>query len=492
MEISLAPYAPALVESIRSLGYSLESAVADLIDNSITAGAATVKIRFSPYGDPYLAILDDGRGMGPDELTTAMRHGSRNPSEPRSADDLGRFGLGLKTASLSQCRRLTVVSRRDGILSARCWDIDLIYEREDWILLGLEPEEIRCLPLVIELEEQGTGTLVIWQNLDRLGIGEVSIEMALGEKLDRACDHLALVFHRFLNGEAGRRLKILINGQPIEPVDPFLRSHKATLQLHEENVVIEGHTVTIRPYILPHISKLSAADLECAGGEVGLRTQQGFYIYRNYRLILWGTWFRLVRQEELTKLARVLVDIPNALDHLWTLDIKKSMAYPPEVVRQNLRRIVGRIADGSRRVYRFRGRKVKCDDLIPFWDRVQGRGGGISYLINRKHPLISAMLTRLDNDREGKGILGLLLDALEVTYPADALYEDMASDRKTVVVDESIQERLKDLAALLIDASEMIEGGREKLMQDLPILEPFNLYPEITAEILRGFYPCPA
>jgi hypothetical protein len=473
------------MESIRSIGYTLESAIADLIDNSITAGASIVNIRFSPYGQPYLAILDNGSGMSPEELTRAMRHGSKNPWDPRTESDLGRFGLGLKTASLSQCRRLTVVSLKDGILSARCWDLDIIIDEEEWVLLDLEYEEIIDLPLVSELELQESGTLVLWQYLDRISNGETSIEKALGDKMEQASEHLALVFHRYLSGEQGlTRLKLIINGHSLEAADPFLLSNRATEPLHEENVQIEGHSIKIKPFILPHISKLSPEELNSVGGEEGFRRNQGFYVYRNKRLIIWGTWFRLIKQEELTKLARVRVDIPNTLDHLWTIDVKKSTAHPPEVVRNNLRRIVARIADGSRRVYTFRGRKINSDKFIHLWERMQGRKG-ISYQINRNHPLVKIIFSKI-NDEE-KNILKLLLSSLEANFPADALYADMASDHKIKTIDEEVEEDLRFLAEYLFGAASSIEGGREKMLEGLHLLEPFCQYPDFTKKIVREY-----
>ena len=484
-KLYLPPHAPSLIESIRAIGYTFESAIADIIDNSITAGATAINIRFTPYGIPYVAILDNGHGMNPETLTRAMRHGSSNPSDPRPANDLGRFGLGLKTASLSQCRRLTVVSLRDGNLSARCWDLDIILDDRDWTLLELEPEEIRGMPLVSRLECQESGTVVIWEYLDRVASGESSIEKALGEKMDQAREHLSLVFHRFLGNEPGHRKLIMdINENPVEPADPYLSANKATEALPDETVHVEGYPIRIKPFILPHISKLSSVELALAGGEEGLRKKQGFYIYRNRRLIIWGTWFRLIRQEEMTKLARVRVDIPNALDHLWTLDVKKSAAYPPEAVRQNLRRIVERIGDSSKRVYKFRGRKTNSGELIHLWDRIQGREG-IAYQINRSHPVIKALSAKLDQEEDN--LLRLILRTLETTFPADSLYADMASDGRITDDDAQIRDTLRELATHLIAAADAIEGGKKRLITGLHMIDPFCLYPEITNEIVREY-----
>ncbi|MGH9899670.1 MAG: ATP-binding protein, partial [Pyrinomonadaceae bacterium] len=455
-ELEVTPYAPAFIESMRAVGYSLESAVADLIDNSISAKATAIRIQFRPFDNLYVAIIDNGEGMLADELTEAMRHGGRSPLEARHPHDLGRFGLGLKTASLSQCRKLTVVSYKNRALAARCWDLDLVAERKAWILrVADHREEIIELRHVDELIRQGHGTIVLWQDLDRLAAGEVSVESALGSKMDQVREHLAITFHRYLAGESGlTRLNIEINNNPVSPIDIFLASHNATQKLNRDVFSIQGHEIRVQPFILPHISKLSAADLKLAGGEEGLRRNQGFYIYRNRRLIIHGTWFRLARAEELTKLARVRVDIPNALDHLWTLDIKKSSAHPPDVVRRNLGRTVDRIAERSRQTYKFRGRKTQSDGIIHTWNRIQSRDG-ISYNINREHPVVTALSESLDDDQ--RQLFRSVLNTIESNYPADSMYADMASDRPRII-DEQDLGSLREVALQILDAARNLRG----------------------------------
>src|SRR5438270_608258 len=287
-ETYLPPFAPVLLESMRAIGYSFQSALADIIDNSISADARNIDVRFSPYGEPYLSIIDDGCGILPAKLVDAMRHGSTDPRAQRSPSDLGRFGLGLKTASLSQCRRLTVVSKVDGTLSAKRWDLDVIGQREDWILLGLTQEAIKALPHISELQQSPSGTMILWQSFDRLSAGEFSIETALGQRMDAAREHLALVFHRFLSPEKPYPpVRIVLNGNPVAALDPFLSSHRSTQPLPEEEILIEGEPVKIAPFILPHISKFSIADLAIAGGEDVLRRTQGFYVHGHRRRSTW-------------------------------------------------------------------------------------------------------------------------------------------------------------------------------------------------------------
>jgi len=482
-EIRLTPFAPALIESMRSVGYSLETSIADLLDNSISAGAKNIRIRFDPLDIPYIAIIDDGHGMDPEELTNAMRHGSTSPLVARESTDLGRFGLGLKTASLSQCRNLTVISKKNGTISARQWNLDLIMEREDWILLSPNRDEIRNFPHAADLDSLDHGTVVVWQDLDRLIAGEKSVKDAIEHHMHHAREHLGLVFHRYLSDEPGfERVAISINENPVMPVDPFLRKSLATQALPVDKFVVEGETVTVTPYILPHISKLTPEERKLAGGEEGLRSHQGFYVYRNRRLVIWGTWFRLARMEELSKLARVQVDIPNSLDHLWTLDVKKSTMYPPHIVRQNISRIIGRIAEGSKRVYTFRGRKTPSEHLISIWSRIECREG-IFYRISKDHPMISAIADKLDS--EGRSLFYSLFRTIENGFPKYVLYADMASDSGRTMGEELYTD--EDLLAMARNFISLASETRsmDEIMKILPMCEPFGLYPEQTVHIME-------
>ena len=243
----------------------------------------------------------------------------------------------------------------------------------------------------------------------------------------------------------------------------------------------------VAPYILPHISKLTPDQLRMAGGEDGLRRKQGFYIYRNRRLISWGSWFRLIRPQEITKLARVLVDIPNSLDHLWTLDIKKSTAFPPEAIRTGLRLIVDRIAETSRRVYTFRGRRANDDEMVHCWDRKLVRGG-VSYSINRQHPALSALGSVIPEEHEQ--LFEKLLQTIEGTFPFDSLYADMASERRPEAApdNESVNEYLYELAVRILDALGTNEEAASRFVLNLASIEPFCRYPaeaKNTAEKLQ-------
>lgn len=478
----LPPNAAPLMEATRAIGYSLESAIADVIDNSVAAGATKVSIEFFPIGNEYLAILDNGSGMGEEDLINAMRYGAKDPTADREAQDLGRFGLGLKTASLSQCRRLTVISKRDGALSGARWDLDHVVATSSWSLLVLDQADMNGLPLVDQLRPLESGTLVIWQELDRMKSGETSFEAAMGIKMDRVRKHLSLVFHRYLAGETGlHKLEISVNTDQLKPLDPFLAG-KSTQSMDDETIHIQGQKVTVRPYILPHVTKLTTDELSQLGGDEGLKRQQGFYVYRNKRLLIWGTWFRMMRQGDLSKLARVRVDIPNSLDHLWTLDVKKSTAVPPEAIKKNLAAMVERIAEGSHRTWRVRG-KIETDSAkVHLWNRVKARTGGIMYEINRKHPVVLAVASAMDH--VGARALEQLLVLTERSLPLNALYVDLTTDERVANDTEWTKDELIQTVRSMLATCRTV-AERDAMQAQLAILEPFSRHPEMIAKLMQ-------
>lgn len=417
--------------------------------------------------------------MHEEELINAMRYGSKNPLETRPTSDLGRFGLGLKTASLSQCRKLTVVSKRDNKVIGAQWDLDLIESTDDWTLGLLDEEDFTEIPHIQQLRDYYTGTLVVWQELDRLKIGEVNFNENMGKYMDRAREHLSLVFHRYLSGEQGiKKVDMNINNLKIEPIDPFLVG-KSTQVMDDEIINVEGHKVAVRPYTLPHLSLLTEFEISMLGGKEGLRKQQGFYVYRNKRLLVWGTWFRMMRQGDLSKLARVRVDIPNSLDYLWTLDIKKSIAVPPEIVRKNLSAIIGKISDSSKRTWTYRGKREIDDSKIHIWDRMRTRKGGIIYEINRDHPLVEAVYSTSIIERNA---LEQLLSQIERGLPLNQLYIDLTSDERIVNENEVSKADLLPLLKQLLAGCRSLQE-RETLLNRLSSTEPFNQQPELLLEL---------
>src|SRR5690554_4525872 len=233
-EVDATPYAASLIEGHRDFGYSLETALADVIDNSISAGATTVQlIADTASEEPTIIIADDGSGMTERELIEAMRLGSKNPSDKRAADDLGRFGLGLKSASFSQCRSLTVISAQDSKLSCARWDLDRVSRRNDWSLELLDHHS--TIPGVELLSDHGT--IVVWQKLDRLigGYGDDRVKRIshLNAALGLEDSHLRLLFHRFLEGR-NPKIRLFLNKRQLKPIDPMASGHPSTQKSPEE------------------------------------------------------------------------------------------------------------------------------------------------------------------------------------------------------------------------------------------------------------------
>lgn len=480
--IDLPPIAPTLIESTRAIGYSIQAAIADIIDNSVAAKATIVDISFFPLDGAFISILDNGTGMEPEELTKAMQYGSQNPLKKRDTGDLGRFGLGLKTASLSQCRKLTVASKKNGLLSVRRWDIDYVQKTGAWSLIALDSvDEINEVPNISRLRELESGTLVIWQELDRMEAGCIDFSQSMGRQIDDVRDHLSLVYHRYLAGETGiQKLKITINGVPIQPADPFL-INKSDKTMQEEVYIIRGDKIKVQPYILPHVSKMTAQELKAVGGKEGLQKLQGFYVYRNKRLLVWGTWFRMMRKGELSKLARIRVDIPNTLDDLWTLDIKKSYAMPPEEVRANLANVIDNIGNKSKIKFTKRG-KIETDDKEKhLWNRMKDRDGGFFYEINRNHPLIERLYSQLGSESR---MLDTVLSQIERSIPLNQIYIDFNGDER---ITNDQQQKGKDielsLRNMLIDS--MTLEQKLQFINQISYIAPFKEYPGVIEKIRK-------
>ena len=485
-EKRLPPSASSLSESMRDLGYSLETAVADLLDNSISAEASVIQIFCDlTLINPVLVVIDNGKGMNADEIVAAMRYGSSGPAEQRLPGDLGRFGLGLKTASFSQCRCLTVVSAQDNVLHSTEWDLNLISEKNDWLISVLDEEEIRKLPFIDKLGRNGT--LVIWRDLDRLledAVGPKQHEV-INEKLDALGKHLSLVFHRYLSGEirGRKKLTVFVNGHNLEAFDPFYRSNSATQRLPEEIIRIDGSRVRMQPFILPHHSKLSATEYECYQCRSDFISNQGAYIYRNGRLMAWGDWFRLIPKGENTKLARVQIDFPSKLDESWTIDIKKSRASPPHQVRNRLKQVIDQISERSTTVHRGRGKKLFDEIKTPVWERYADQGK-IRYSLNRKHPLVLALKANLEH-RE-RHTLDMLLDAIGSSLPVEMIYSDCSTHLKDVqqfqVAEAQVITRLKKLKDIYSDGEEIDADSFRELIRSAGFFKSFM---DVTEQFIK-------
>jgi len=481
------PRPESVIESLRSLGYDLPTAIADLIDNSIAASAKNIWLDFEWSGSRTSMVLtDDGTGMAGDELSNAMRLGSRSPLDIRGPTDLGRFGLGLKTASFSQCRRLTVISKTSrNDLECRCWDLSYVTAECDWKLL--KGQQFVTPTMTLRLNQLSSGTAVVWDQLDQVvGHAKPDDESAYRfflERIEQVKIHLAMVFHRFLSGSGA--VKIQINNGVVKPWDPFLINESATQHLPEEVLIYQGGEVRVQSYVLPHHSKIDDETYKRAAGQMGWNASQGFYIYRNKRLLVPGDWLGLgFQKEEHYKLARVQVEITNGMDADWQIDVKKSRARPPGELRADLRRIARITRERAVEIYRHRGkvlaRETGSPNVFP-WQKCV-RHGKIFYKINREHPLVRDLV---DTAGDLKATIAALLRILEETIPVsyivvnNAEHPDSLSTPFAGVPSSQIREVMLAVYQSLRHQGLSHQNARLRLS----VMEPFDRFPELIASI---------
>lgn len=475
-QVSMPPLPSALMESLRSIGYTIDTALADLVDNSITASASRVSVRFLwENGHPWIAIIDNGCGMGESELQDAMRFGSASPTSVRGENDLGRFGLGMKTASISQCRQVTVCSKKDGLVFACEWDLDRVSSTSSsgWMLGVMDSESISKDPLLASLveetlEDEDSGTIVLWRNLDTTlaGTERVDSERRFSEIMDSSRQHLQTVFHRFLSAERGhKRIAIDFNNSPLEGFNPFGPDIPARQELPAEEIRIDGEVISIQAFVLPHRNKVSREQYELYAGDGGYLHNQGFYVYRNRRLIVKATWFRLMKKEELNKLIRVRIDIPNSLDHMWGINVNKSQVTAPEIVRKQLRKIIDRISARGKRVFQRRATALRENGNVAVWRR-EVKEGRITYSVNHEHPLVADVLNQVPKELRHR--LESSFRMIADSFPLDIYYNDAANDEVDIqhgADEETARSLCKQVMQALLDCGLSGDKLRDQILQ---------------------------
>ena len=450
------PIASYLMGSMRYMGYSFEDAIADIIDNSISANCHTIRVIFTK--DPsnlYVGILDDGKGMSSNELFSAMCYGSQANETEREKTDLGRFGLGMKSASLSQCKKMTVVSKCNGKISAYRWDYDEISKKSNngkWYVLRLDTDEIVKLNCFEELDNLQEGTLVLWENFDVLDKASGGyVYESLTKHRNNLLDHLALTYHRFILEEG---VDIFVNYAKIEALDPFLskRSDNTWGTLRQPMRDSKGiqHFIEITPYKLPFVSDMSEQEKKLIGGDDKMNRMQGYYIYRGKRLIKYGTWFGTPKHE-VSKYGRVKVDIPNSMDDIWKIDVMKRNASIPRELSRLLDKTIGSLIEKSTKQTRFRGQPVSSESNkdVYVWDRIESRNGFYSYRINRDNCFIKAVFSQIPDDV--KNLVDMMLKQIEQNIPIHQMHLDHDENRINSNDDVDANEDLFEQAICTIE-----------------------------------------
>lgn len=474
------PEPESFLQSARAFGYSVETAIADLIDNSITAKASEIKITYGiDRYSSFVRVEDNGKGMNEKELLNAMKIGSFNPLHARHENDLGRFGLGLKTASFSQCRRLTVKTRnKSGKEFIRCWDLDFVADKKDWVLLR-DCADTKSENIVSEFSVDGAGTIILWEKLDRLvESGELKSDKEhFYRKFDNVKKHLGITFHRFIEAY---EVSISVNTEEVEAFNPFNVSVDVpSTELQEEQLSIRNQQIKIQPFVLPHESKLSLDERKELQIIKGWTEHQGIYLYRNRRLIADGTWLDLnFRKKESQRLCRICIDIPNTLDTEWQIDVKKASAKIPDVIRKRIKSICFSSIEKAIKIYTTRGayirRKGQKKEIVYLWLAKQ-KHGIKTYHINEKHPLFELIAEFLSDESD---VFTDYMKLVSEAIPVNLIANDF-SDPETIIETPlqnktSALEKIFESALTVLIGAGVSETEAKKQLNSMEVFQKLN------------------
>jgi hypothetical protein len=450
-KVDASPPPKAHIEALSKIGYDFNTAIADIIDNSISAKSKNIQIGFYKIDDVATCyIADDGVGMTESELITNMSIGCKDPTDKRTKGDLGRFGAGLKTASFSQASILSVISKtKSNPVAAAVWDKAVVAEF-GWMLEVLDTLEIKNI-IPTEYNHFEKGTIVRWDNI--WAIQEVLHSPDKQLQIDELCtklhSYIGLYFHRFLSKP--HSITIKINNRPVVAIDPFMRNIKGSEELASTSLrggKYGKDKLEITAYRLPFFTNMTQSQLNLYGGESSIRQNQGLYVYREERLIVAGGWMGLQKNLNLAGLARIQVDIPASLDNEWSTDVKKSSLQIPHKVKQQIRRLLSKPVAASRGAYVYRGKQEVENH---FWlINHDERNDRITYTIDSKNLKLRALMENLDNT--GQKQLALYLLSLAETIPVNHIYAAMGNSLKSISQDASNDEKsMMDLIASLND-----------------------------------------
>jgi hypothetical protein len=479
------PRPEATIEAIRAIGYSFESAIADIIDNSLSAGSSNVQITLrSDDLDTFCAVADDGTGMNEDELREAMRIGSGGSRRVRLDSDLGRFGMGLKSAGFSQARRVSVFSKRlNGQVNTRVWDLDQLGTSDDWV--ALKVGSVNATQFA-ESQLEKSGTVVVLERLDgslklhEANLSSDEIQKVISSAIVELSTYLARVFGRLISRKNGPRLSI--NGHVVEPWLPFVE-HSASQELPMEEIRVAGVVISCRSYVIPHPempSNLSSTERQIYLEQ--LFDSQGFYLYRKHRLICGGLWLDGRHHKEMeTSLARIEIDVPVDLDRNWELTVDKTRFRPPKTVKDDLARLAELARGKSRRVYRSRGvsrpSQVSSGKArVPIVDIGTLRGETFARF-NEAHPLVAQML-ELPDRRLVRTFLGIANDAISQVVTKQSHNDSEISDTLP------IPDEVRECARILFERFALQPHlSRSEIRGLMLSIDPFVNYPSVVEEL---------
>jgi len=429
-EIIVNPEVTNLVHGLKEIGYTLDTAVADIVDNSITAGSTKIEIGLIPVNElPELYILDNGSGMSSDELVEAMRIATKNPNEKRESSDLGRYGLGLKTASFSQSNLVIVLSKKvnNEVVVAQ-WDLHKITKLNEWRLDILSDQEIDINSYYFKkLRSINSGTLVVWNDIYRFEITEIPVNVDLISK------HLSMVFNRFLSGKnLKNKVVMTVNNIQLDAFDPLDKLNPVTTIEQKSKLKNKGKDILIQPCILPSGKITDEKTFSRNATPYGYKESQGFYLYRSNRLITWGTWWGIFKRHDNLNLIRIEIDIDNDQDKDWSVSVTKSgfSVKPPQGIRNDLRAIVYSMAKIGKGVLGGR-KKLTSKTITPYWELYKNNATSkLSFKLNKEHPLYQELVNNLEPEQ--LTLLSLFFKEIEKFLPIDEINRKVIHEPKNI------------------------------------------------------------
>jgi len=451
------PSAAPVIQALRSIGYNANTAIADLVDNCIDAKALNIEIDFDyREGNGIIQIIDNGLGMNEVDIQMAMNIGSKDPRNERRIQELGRFGMGLKTASFSLGRRLCVMSKQGDLIVERCWDLDYVSEKNEWYLHARIPDEVRKHMKNFIGE---SGTIVVIDKLDRFmraGTNQSIKVKSFLEKVKKVQLHLSFIFHSLIED---KKFQLRINENEIKPWNPFLVEHDYTNKLSLQKLKQDGINIDVRAFVLPHTSHLNQIEYKTLGGPKGWRDQQGFYIYRENRLLYFGDWLGMFPKDAPSQLARIRVDLSNEADELWQVDVKKSSVTPPEgPIRDRLKAIAKEVRIQSKEIFYFRaktsGEHPSIKGNVNPWLH-SGQDNGPEFILNRSHPILTELLERIDDD--SAKLINMYLKLVQLGSPSNVIHITKVETGQIQEVSEADTEIIIQLAEIYQPITSIIE-----------------------------------
>lgn len=476
------PDPESLLESIRSVGYSLKEAISDLIDNSISANATIIKIIVNLEEEGEFHLIDNGEGMNHQKLISSFRLGSTNPKKTRDEYDLGRFGMGMKTASLSQCRSLTVTSKQKNSVVSRTLDLDEVSKQKKWVIGEKEVQS----EIVNRLDDLENGTIISWEKIDHSNVSREENDNLL---LDIR-NYISFCFHRFME-RTNNKISFYLNDVLIKPISPIVEGSQVFSEISLDDIDSRMRAFTI-PIRTDNNSSSVFNSIELFNG---VENQQGIYIYRSNRLLCFGGWLGIVKPNNSYKLCRVIIDFKNdySSDSKWSIDIKKTKAEIPYEYRQEIKRFVQKAQkDSSIKIGKYNRVEIGSSirniyENAELWViKKNTKYGYWEYMLNINNPIFKGVLEKIDK-KELEVLLNIVSRNIPIAdiidnndeEPAnhDTLYAEI--DFEDVIANEKKQ--AQQLLQIFLQSGETKTEAIEKIVS----VEPFVRHKKALLDFLK-------